>query len=196
MQPWLGGPRAGDTAEVTRCTDDVVPPSRAALAAVGAVCAALDATVTSHGFLAGQPGASAAEGAVVFCAPWATFRRRLPVLAPLVEQASGLGDGAVDPATACIDLEVSVAVDTRTGTGTGTALDAGTGTMAAARLVAVRLEGRDLGTVAREVGRPDLAAELAALLQVPLAAAVPRLDAAVGEILSRGAGVGAIRSGH
>jgi hypothetical protein len=177
---------------VTRSTDDAVPRSRAALAAAGAVCAALDATVTSHGFLAGQPGASASGGAAVFCAPWATFRRRLPGLASLVEGTNGIGDGGVDPTTACIDLEVSVVVDP----GADPALGTGTGRAATARLTAVRLEGRDLGTVVREVGRADLAAELAAVLAVPLPAALPRLDAAVSAILSGGGGGGMNRPGR
>lgn len=165
--------------------DGVLPGSTAvdaALAAARAVCAALDTTLTAHGFQPGQPGAGASGGVAIFCSPWTTFRRRLPALAPLVEEASGIGDGGLDPATACVDLDVTVAVDPGP-------------TTAAPRLSTVRLEGRDLGTVLREVGRPDLAAELGAVLEVPLPVALPRLDAVVGEVLRGGAGVGASRLG-
>ncbi len=112
------------------------------------LCDALDPVMTSHGFAAGQSGASASVVGVVHCSDHRDFRRRFPTLAPGIQYAD---DGA------CTDLNISVALD------------------GPARLEEIHLDGHRLDELARDLGRDDLRRRIGRLRDLPLSEGITDL---------------------
>ncbi|MBC7292339.1 MAG: hypothetical protein H5T83_13525 [Actinotalea sp.] len=162
-------PRDGARAHVPNDDGPPAPSAPAELAAARAVCSALDPVLTRHGFAPGQPGTRDGEASVVHCCAYGDFRHRFPALAPGIEEASGFDVGAVDPATACVDLDVVVVVDPEP------------------RLTAVRLEGDDLLTLLHDADLPHLVDEARRLPHESFPVALRRLAALLEGLLGRAA---------